>query len=350
MQIRPEELHPCHYSRLTLTPEMRAKVEIILKQHHIGSLEFRHGMNMKTNWETEFGERVGMLRLKGPVTPTQDIGRQNLQDFLNKPTTFYWAQSAQDHWENPRRDTCHLWPFACIYKEWFRYYNRDPDYNFGHFFANPVQITSTGPTNITDICEAHRLLCDRASSFLNMVRRGEVAKANQDPFVMSYPGCYNLYPLCRAILVIFDTISPRPSRNISLDTEAQRQNVVLVRTNDEAGLSAPITFDSIRSQSFPLARSDVDTERINDVVRVSLKTAVHFILDLQQREEKAFPNLHPRKSDKFLLADVKAAELMHEADEKGIDNAYHVKLAIREVEEGNPYEYEEFGFWSPHWN
>lgn len=41
--------------------------------------------------------------------------------------------------------------------------------------------------------------------------------------------------------------------------------------------------------------------------------------------------------------------MMREADEKGIDNVSQVKWAIRDVEEGESSDEEEFGFWSSHW-
>lgn len=65
-----------------------------------------------------------------------------LRKFCNKPTVFYWAPSAQIN------DRCRLLPFACIYKEWFRYHNNDPNIEFGYFFAKPIRITSTGPETI----------------------------------------------------------------------------------------------------------------------------------------------------------------------------------------------------------
>ena len=54
----------------------------------------------------------------------------------------------------------------------------------------------------------------------------------------------------------------------------------------EEGLSAPISFKSLKSQSLPLERSDVITQDI-DVVRVSLAAAVQFIVSLEVREDLA---------------------------------------------------------------
>lgn len=323
---------------------MRAKVEAVLKHEYVSCFNFTHGKQTKTDWETEYGEDVGMFRLKGPIPPTKVIGRRSLGNFFNKPTTFYWAHSTQE------RDRCRLWPFACIYKEWFRYYDDDPDFSFGHFFANPVQITSTGPKETADICEAHRSLCDRAYSFLHMARGGEAGYAYGDGLVTSYPQDHNLFPLCRAVFIIFDKISPRPGASVSLDTEVQRQNVLLVRTKDEDGLSASITFDTIRSQSLPLARHDINTEDSDSIIRVSLRTAVHFILDLQRREEIAFPDLRRRTSNRSVFADEHVARIMREADKKEINNVSQIDFALQLIQERKSFNGEEFEFWTPSWN
>ena len=75
----------------------------------------------------------------------------------------------------------------------------------------------------------------------------------------------------------------------SLEEAAQQQTVLIVRTGLEASLSAPISFDSLRAQSLPLDRSEVDGEPTIHIVRTSLTTAVRFILDLENREIIAHP-------------------------------------------------------------
>ena len=55
--------------------------------------------------------------------------------------------------------------------------------------------------------------------------------------------------------------SSKPIARISSDKEVQRQNVAIIRTGDGNRLSAPISLDTIRSQSLPLARSDYTTEQ-----------------------------------------------------------------------------------------
>ncbi|MCJ1459852.1 hypothetical protein MMC28_010231 [Mycoblastus sanguinarius] len=119
------------------------------------------------------------------------------------------------------------------------------------------------------------------------------------------------------MLIVFDKIFPDSDACISLDKEVRRQNVLIVWTRDEDGLRAPISFDTIRSQSFPLARSDINTDNSDDVVRVSLRTAIRFILDLQQREEKVFPKLRRNASDQSIRNDKYVTEVMHKVDERG---------------------------------
>lgn len=43
---------------------------------------------------------------------------------------------------------------------------------------------------------------------------------------------------------------------IKLDEPLQRQTVIMDLTDDDNGLSAPTTFDTIRSQSLLLAKAD----------------------------------------------------------------------------------------------
>lgn len=69
----------------------------------------------------------------------------------------------------------------------------------------------------------------------------------------------------------------------------------MVRTGDESGLSAPISFEglgSVNAESIPetndLCHSSTDN---NDAVRVTVTTVVEFIANLQRREENAFPEL-----------------------------------------------------------
>jgi hypothetical protein len=73
---------------------------------------------------------------------------------------------------------------------------------------------------------------------------------------------------------------------VSLYKLAQRRTVLIVRTGVEEGLSAPISFESLKLQSLPLEKSDVITRDV-DVIRVILVAAVQFIVSLEVREDLA---------------------------------------------------------------
>ena len=69
----------------------------------------------------------------------------------------------------------------------------------------------------------------------------------------------------------------------------RRQDVLIIHTRDEDGLSKPMNFEDIRMHALPLAREDIP-QADNGVfaIRVSISTAVKFITDLKDREEAAF--------------------------------------------------------------
>ena len=188
----------------------------------------------------------------------------------------------------------------------------------------------------------HAHIYDQATSRLKLIESGSVGL---DPQQWSH---YRLLPLCRAIIVLLDEDLPPPVRyqgylilgcngfallvtrsvsksvylrggwcaefslgagfpalaqlligwtllllpppvpkTDSLDDEVQRRSAALVLTGIHDGLSSPISFDAIKSESLPLARDDICTIDSTNIVRVSLKVAVLFIAELQQKEEEA---------------------------------------------------------------
>jgi len=213
-----------------------------------------------------------------------------LKYLCNKPTAFYWLQSAQRRDASGQRTLTPGIIFAAIYEEWLRCHNTEPNIEYGHFFANPVRITSTGPSTVRGVIDTHVSLCTQASSLTNQ------AKGQADNIIERLPSSlrhYSLLPLYHAIVVIIDRLDsfdkdckPESDGFISLRKLAQLQTVLIARTGAEKGLNAPISFESLRSQSLPLERSDVITQDV-DVVRVSLAGAVQFIVSLEMREELA---------------------------------------------------------------
>lgn len=126
--------------------------------------------------------------------------------------------------------------------------------------------------------------------------------------------------------------------------------MLMIMTSDESGLSAPINFESVRSQSLPLSRAD-NADQV-DSIRVSLNTAIRFIADLQRREEEAFPDMRLSATDRsigsstdnisfgLISADEWVDEIMHEAEEKGANNVPQVKCVAERMkaeQEGNGY-------------
>lgn len=90
-----------------------------------------------------------------------------LRPVCNKPTLLYWAHPAL------LRDSFQGFYFACICTEWFRFHNNLPNLDFGHFFASPERILSTGLKPIAGILTAHKFLCDQATLIPDNIACGE---------------------------------------------------------------------------------------------------------------------------------------------------------------------------------
>ena len=198
-------------------------------------------------------------------------------------------------------------------------------------------MTSPGPATIGDILEAHQALCDRVSTLLHKISRGKA----RELLMGSWPNNehYRMLPLCRAIVVVLDQFEDTEEEadgSISVAKAPLRQTILMVSTGDDSGLSAPISFESIKAQTVPLARSDVPSISSINMVRVPTTTAVQFVADLERREEAAFPDsrhhsamdssLSPRKdgdAETFAFsADMWVDKIMQEAEEKGIDGVF----------------------------
>ena len=125
---------------------MREQIRMELRREWYNNREIMFGYTMKRRWTSGWNETI----IDSSTISRDAIDSMQLRKFCNKPTTLYWAHSAQ------MKDICPRLIFGCIHKEWFRCYDNHPRMDFEHFFANPVRITSTGPTTISDILEAHK--------------------------------------------------------------------------------------------------------------------------------------------------------------------------------------------------
>ena len=275
-----------------------------------------------------------------------------LAQLCNKLTSFYWMPSAEfDGSPLP------LLPFGCIFNEWFRYHDNEPNIEFENFFANLVRVYPTGPTTVQGIVKTHKTLCDESALLLERIDRGE-SKEFLPNGGSPWRQCqsYNLKPTYRATIIIMDRyVNPGQERDftmfLNLEEPSKNQTVLLVRTGDESHLSAPINFEALRANGLclPLARTDVPAAS-GDVVRVSLANTVKFVANLQQREDTTSPQPRaPLETER--KAEEWADELLKEADDKGIDNVSTTWSAVRRVkatrmeetfEEEEPYPFNRY--------
>ena len=328
-----------HRAEEPLESELREAMRMELRRSWYTSREDTFAWELRHSWTS--GPTGYMLSVDGSATSSHpNYPSRRLLRFCNKPTVLYWAHSAQIDYHCPR----FIW--ACIYKEWFRYYNQAPRLDFEYFFANPVCITSTGPRTISELLETHESFYNRTFSLLDRLRRGD----NEEAYMDAWPDQFKLLPVCRAIIVVLDELVPDSDHEplIYLDLEVQRQNVVMVRTGNETSLSEPISFERIRELALPLSRPDLGKNNNIDAIRVPLATAVQFIINLQRREEAAFPDSAPSTAVQESLcpsthhteshraeitnADDWVDRVMGLADEKGIDNVPHAREAMLEVQ------------------
>ena len=277
-RIEPEDVRAANRDG-SLNTEWYSSLRAELKMSYFVARQGTIGRDIKDYWTSD----TLMDKVVDPM-PVLRFHRRNLEPLCNKPTMLYWELSAQ----KPDHPYCRGFIFACIYKFWFRFHDNAPNIDSGRFFAHPIRITPTGPQTIPEILKLHAHLCDAAASHLKIVksddaRNGSIEKSRWQRF--------HLLPLCRAIIVLFDELSDpvfESNDTILLDDEVQRQNAVLVLTGHDQDLSSAIQFHTIRAESLPLARRDVSGIDGENVIRVSLKTAVQFIAELQQREKRAF--------------------------------------------------------------
>ena len=147
---------------------------------------------------------------------------------------------------------------------------------------NYVKSEQPSPKTIADILRAHKRLCDRVSSFLSVVAEGEARHENWPD-----PQNYMLLSVYRTAFVLLDNFGLDPveeePEDFLLDEEIQRQNALILLTGD-AGLSAPVTFECIKAKLLSIEREDSGAYGDVQDIRVSLLTAVRFVIDLEQRE------------------------------------------------------------------
>lgn len=142
----------------------------------------------------------------------------------------------------------------------------------------------------------HKIICEE----LTVQHK---AASSEDPYTWVEHG-FEMGPIYRALIIIVDRqlALKRGKDDVELcDILFERCSVLLVRTGDEGHLSAPIDLSTLSAAglTLPLERSEeafIKPAGMQQVVRVRLRTAVRFVMDLERREIKASPRLTSRKN------------------------------------------------------
>ncbi|RFU33892.1 hypothetical protein B7463_g2428, partial [Scytalidium lignicola] len=225
---------------------------------------------------------------------------------------------------------------SCIFKEWFRYHNGEPDIESFRFFANMVRVHSTGITTTQGIVEIHKGLCDKVEPISQVDTK------------------YKMKSTYRAIIIMIDKpVNPFTNQDLAtpvdLDKHSKIQTVLLIRTGDDSHLDTPVNFDTLRisDQVLPLGIDDTSFGTDN-IVRVSVADAVRFVANLEQSygaTSSQFSQARYRlKEEQYAKA--WAEEKLSMADEKGIDNVSATWQSVRRVKAARMGE--KFAEWEPY--
>ncbi|KAK2803297.1 hypothetical protein FQN51_003715 [Onygenales sp. PD_10] len=315
-----------------ISKEMRELVRADLREawHYHRDINFRQ--NVKHNWYYE--------HLTAEMGDPVDVKPCQLPLHCNKPTASYWLQTAQlKKGGSGKRSLIEMSAVAGIYNEWaLTCQGGWPDIDHGHFIANPIRITETGPKTVKGVLDAHKALCTQASSLLQSTVPSRELEYR------------SIQPLYHAIVIIQDrddrTHEMLGERPWSLHKYSQLRTVLVARTGMEEGLSAPISLEGLRSQSLPLGPSDIFGDGV-DVVRVSLAAAVRFVVSLEEREKLATSkkmddipvdmSLGPPAPEGFPDHVAHSPEswadaLIANADKQGYDNVRETWMSIRRIQ------------------
>lgn len=189
------------------------------------------------------------------------------KEMCNKPTTFYWLQSAQTGApDTHEKSNMPGGIFAAISDEWHRS-SVNLNIEFGHFFAAPVRITATGPSSLPQILKAYPSLCAQPQHIsLDMDN-------------------YSVHPLLPAVILVCDRLASLEygpdGGYISLRELARTQTVLIILTGTNRTVSGiHVTLDRLEPFALPIERDDATGL---DVVRVPLNIAVNFVTELEGR-------------------------------------------------------------------
>lgn len=254
----------------------------------------------------------GLLTL--PLSlPIPEVRLEQIQDSCNKSTAIYSiTPHLEGHTEAYCRDSVNRSNIIfSLYEQWFRDHQSDID--FGSFAAKFIRVEipsiDTKPT-VGDIIKIHEAWCEHVKINLPLCSRKTDSTGTEiDDSSFEFHGSiginrkqnkyYKLRPLFRALIMIVDY-------HASSDAE---QIVHLFGTGLSSGLSAPITFESIR----PKLESEKSLGYHNNgLVTTTLSAAMDFVTALELREKKAFPK---NQRDPSII------------DERGADPGHYTRAA-----------------------
>lgn len=221
---------------------------------------------------------------RGHKIPYIDTWKEYL--FYNKATVFYWTQSATNSMVGRNGPVI----LGGIWNAWSDALGREPQIQLDEFFAVPVSVKEEYAKTVPGILRVHEHICAQVRKTVEENNRANAVIKSCKPW--PDPRYFKLLSICEALIVVFDEYKSVAAEKHAdgfrhYDDVAQNQSIILARTGHENGLSAPISFESLKDKALPLARSE-DMGTI-DVIRIPLQVGVHFVANLLLREEAAFP-------------------------------------------------------------
>jgi hypothetical protein len=220
-----------------------------------------------------------------------------------------------------------------LYLHWFKPY--DSDIEHGRYISKSITFrhhTRDIEPTLVDISEFHQKLIQ---SFSSDISRGATPEMLQKLSVPPFPTplgqlqenlyktlsrTHAIHPLFKSLFMVF--LQTKVSRRERFTVEEiDNLPVSLVSTGTTEGLSRPISFHSLRCNGQTFADHMASGSSVRSV-RTSLKSAIRFIMNLEEREEGFW-----RGRPSLPLAD-DSVDIEKEARELGWDVATLGKLPL----------------------
>jgi hypothetical protein len=225
----------------------------------------------------------------------EQLSHLDAMTMCNKLTFLYWYPFAHGDEAIGLRG-CTKAVCAAVWHRWI-HIPTVHKINFGFYFARVFRMTQA--PSFADLLRWHEKLCDKAEQAMTTNQRIRN---------------YKILPLCRAVVTVLDqqvseeelsvmqTVTRVPGIHPPfMEAIGNLQNVLMIRTEKESALSAPIDFSSIAHHAMSITLPDDETQHTVSVpniswhttsIRVPLNIAIDFLSDIQAREQRAFPGFY----------------------------------------------------------